>query len=160
MQFETTERNESERHLRNHLRSPVERHESTFGQSERSTTANEWPSSREYHAVGAFEVAIGYLLQGERVQALLLGVSHPSTYGHGIVLIAVIEHSHCDSGGGMLVVGQNADLLCPLDQCTVELMPWPARKRYDTHIVVRHAKSMSKHLQAVERGIDRNHGIG
>ena len=75
---------------------------------------------------------------------------------HQIIRVAIIEHALGDGGRGVLFVCQNPNLGRPLDEGTVELLPWTPRQRDDAHVVIRHHETVRQHLQGIEGGEDLN----
>ena len=73
---------------------------------------------------------------------------------HGIIGIAIFEHSLGDGSRCVLLIRQYTYLTNSLYQCLIELRPRTPRQRYDVHIVIRHHQSMSQHLEGVEGRID------
>ena len=82
------------------------------------------------------------------------------TYVHGIVAIAVFKRALGDGGRGMFLVGEDANLLSSLDECSVELRPRTTRERDNPHIVIGHHQPVGQHLQGIERGVEHNLSLG
>lgn len=145
-------------HFGNHLLSTVKEGEGGVGDAEGPCVLCGFPA--ENHAVRHGKFALSSLLEGERADRLLLGVAQVLADMHGVVLVAILHHPLCDGGRCMLLVREDANLLCPLYEGTVELRPGPSRQGYDAHVVIGHHKPMSEKLQGVEGGIDLYLGLG
>ena len=78
---------------------------------------------------------------------------------HGVVLVAILQHTLCDGCWRMFAVGEHTYFPSPLDECPVELGPGTARERHDAHVVIGHHEAVSQQLERVERRKDHHLGI-
>ena len=151
-QVESLKGQKTDGHLGNHLLATVKEGETGIRNTEGPRVLCGF--SAENHAVRHGKFAQGCLLKSECTNLLLLRVAQVLADMHDVVPVAILQHSLCDSGRCMLLVGQDANLLCPLYESAVELWPGTSCQGYDAHVVIGHYKTMSEELQGVESGID------
>ena len=114
----------------------------------------------ENHAVGHGEIALGGFGEGECRDFFECGIAQVFADVHGVVGVAVFQHSLGNGSRGVFLVGEHTYFVGPLDECFIEFGPRASRERDDAHVVIRHQQSVGQHLQGVERRIDDDVGLG
>ena len=116
-------------------------------------------SACQDEAVGLRECHNPGFLQSHFPHPLLVGMSQMFAHGHLVVAVAEFEHTRCDGGWVVLLVGEHAYLLLSLNQHAVELMPRASGERDDIHVVVGHHEPMGQQLEGVEGRIGQDLGL-
>ena len=110
-QVESLKCQEPDGHLGDHLLATVKQRKLAVGDAEGALVLCGFPA--ENHAVRHREFTLGSFFKGKRGYLFERRVSQVLADIHGIVLVAIVEHTLCNGGRSMLFVCKNAYLPYP-----------------------------------------------